>query len=142
MRPLVLKRAAATRKVFRKKTFDLEFWTDATGVDNRNVQCGNLRSDDDWILDALYNEPLRLRSYVANKLWLDVHTPYYQTAAPEARAGADVQYVEVFLNGAYNSIYNLSEQVDRKQLQLEKFGDGDHGELYKGVGWGATTFGT
>ncbi|NMH86276.1 CotH kinase family protein [Flavivirga algicola] len=121
---------------FPKKTYDLEFWEDDNGEDTHNVQFGNLRSDDDWILDALYNEPLRLRSYVANKLWLDLHTPNYLEDESKAKSGADVKYVELFLNGGYNGIYNLSEQVDKKQLKLKSFKDEIRGELYKGVSWG------
>lgn len=125
---------------YPKKTYDLEFWEDETGDDTQNVQFGNLRSDDDWILDALYNEPLRLRSYIANKLWLDIHTPHYIDSEAEAKAGADVKYVEMFLNDVYNGIYNISEQVDKKQLKLKSFNDNIRGELYKGVSWGASTY--
>ena len=128
---------------YPKKTYDLEFWKDETGDDTYDVQFGDMRSDDDWILDALYNEPLRLRSYIANKLWLDMHSPHYLSDEPDAKSGADVMYVELFLNDDYNGIYNLSEQIDKKQLELKSYKDGAiRGELYKGVSWGdgAVTF--
>ncbi len=115
-----------------KKTYDLEFWEDATGDDNKDMQFGNLREDDDWILDALHNEPLRLRAFSAHKLWLEMHTPYYLDEEKDAKSGADVMYVEVFLNNIYNGIYMLSEQVDKKQLKLKSFKhDKIRGELYK-----------
>ena len=121
-------------QTFPKKTYDLEFWEDEIGDETQNVQFKDLRSDDDWILDAIYNEPLRLRSHISHKLWLDIHTLYYQEEEPEAKSGADVEYVEVFLNGKYNGLYNLSEQVDRKQLKLKKLNDEGEirGELYQG----------
>lgn len=125
---------------FPKKTYDIEFWKDNEGSDNYNVQFGDLRSDDDWILDALYNEPLRLRSYIAHKLWLKMHTPSYLIDEPKAKAGADVNYVEMFLNGKYKGVYNLSEQVDKKQLKIKSFKNVIRGELYKGVSWGAPAF--
>ncbi|MFB9053037.1 CotH kinase family protein [Formosa undariae] len=125
---------------YPKKTYDLEFWEDELGDDTRDISFGNLRSDDDWIIDALYNEPLRLRSYTANKLWLEMHKPTYLDEEPDAKSGADVFYVEVFLNGAYNGIYNLSEQVDKKQLELKSNKEEIRGELFKGVNWGASTF--
>ncbi|TGV03183.1 CotH kinase family protein [Flavivirga rizhaonensis] len=125
---------------YPKKTYDLEFWEDNNGEDTHNVEFGSLRSDDDWILDALYNEPLRLRSYIANKLWLKLHTPYYLPVEPEAKAGANVDYTEIFLNGEYNGIYNLSEQVDKKQLKLKSYKDDIRGELYKGIAWGPAVF--
>jgi len=125
---------------YPKKTYDIEFWDDEVGEETNNVQFGELRSDDDWILDALYNEPLRLRSYVANKLWLEMHTPNYLDDEPNAKSGANVMYVEMFLNGQYNGLYNLSEQVDKKQLKLKSYNGNIRGELYKGISWGASTF--
>lgn len=128
-------------QTYPKKTYDLEFWKDETGESTKDVQFGTLRSDDDWVMDALYNEPLRLRSTIAHKLWLELHTPYYLEEEPEVKAGADVLFVELFLNGRYNGIYTLSEQVDRKLLKLKKFKDEEiRGELYKGNDRGATTF--
>lgn len=125
-----------------KKTFDLELWEATAGEESQDAQFGNLRSDDDWILDALYNEPLRLRSFIAHKLWLEMHTLYYQEDEPNAKSGADVKYVELFLNGNYNGIYALSEQLDRKQMKLKSYKDDEiRGELYKGTTWGAPTYG-
>ena len=123
-----------------KKTFDIELWEDDEGDDKLDHQFGALREDDDWILDALHNEPLRIRSFLSHKLWLDMHWLSYAPQEPKAKSGADVMYVEVFLNGNYNGIYLLSEQVDRKLLKLKKYEDEIRGELYKGVWWGATTF--
>jgi len=120
---------------FPKKTYDLEFWDDTTGEDKGDVQFGNLRSDDDWILDAMYNEPLRLRSFFAHKLWLSMHTPYYQSQEPKAKSGADVAYVELFMNDKYTGVYTLSEEIDRKLLQLKKPKAQARGELYKGTYW-------
>ena len=69
-----------------------------------------------------------------------MHTPNYIDYEIEAKSGADVMYVEMFLNGKYNGIYNILEQVDRKQLKLKKFNGNIRGELYKGISWGASTF--
>ena len=120
-----------------KKTYDLEFWEDETGENSRDVQFGSLREDDDWVLDALFNEPLRIRSYVSHKLWLFMHTPTYAADEPEAKAGANVMWTELFLDGTYRGIYALSEQVDRKLLKLKKFKEGEiRGELFKGENHG------
>ena len=121
---------------FPKKTYDIELREDTITEQSRDLQFGNLRKDDDWILDALYNEPLRIRSFMTHKLWLAMHQPTYQDEEPEAKAGADVMWVEVFLHGAYQGIYALSEQVDRKLLKLKKFKEGEvRGELFKAEGW-------
>ena len=120
-----------------KKTYDLEFWEDATGIENQDFQFAHLREDDDWILDGIYNEPLRIRSNLTHRLWVDLHTLHYKDEEPEARAGADVVYVELFVNGSYQGLYNLSEPIDRKQLKLKKFNGELRGELYKGATWGS-----
>lgn len=61
-----------------------------------------------------------------------MHTPFYLAEEEDAKSGADVMYVEVFLNNTYNGIYMLSEQVDSKQLELKSFKkDKIRGELYK-----------
>ncbi len=125
---------------YPKNTYDIELWEDELGDETQSVQFGDLRSDDDWILDALYNEPLRIRSQVAHKLFLEMHTPHYSDDEPKAKSGADVMYAELFLNGVYNGLYNLSEQVDKKQLKLKSFNGTIRGELYKGTSWGNSTF--
>jgi len=128
---------------YPKKSYDIELWEDTSGEDNRDERFGNLRSDDDWVLDAIYNEPLRLRSYTAHKLWLNIHQAHYLDQKASAKSGTDVMYVELFLNKEYKGLYMLSEQVDRKLLQLKKYEANElKGELYKGVTWGATTFGS
>lgn len=125
---------------YPKKNYDLEFWTDENGTSTVDAQLGGLRSDDDWILDALYNEPLRMRSSIASKLWLEMHSPSYSESEPQARSGVDVAYVELFVNGSYQGLYALSEQVDQKLLRLKEYDGLQRGELYKGYTWGATTF--
>lgn len=121
---------------FPKKTFDIGLRKDTTTEESRDLQFGKLRDDDDWILDALYNEPIRIRSFMAHKLWLAMHQPTYQDKELEAKAGADVMWVEVFLQDTYRGIYALSEQVDRKLLKLKKFKEGEiRGELFKTEHW-------
>lgn len=124
-----------------KNTLDIELWQDAITMESRDEKFGDLRSDDDWILDAMYNEPLRMRSFFAHKLWLEMHSLYYKDEEPKAKSGADVLYVELFLNGRYNGVYALSEQLDRKQMKLKSYKEEIRGELYKGTTWGAPTYG-
>ena len=117
---------------FAKKSFDLEFWEDSTNRQSKDLKFKELRSDDDWILDAMFNEPLRLRSYIATNLWSKIHKPYYLEKEPNAKSGFDVKYVEVFKNNEYYGIYQFSESLDRKQLKLKKNKKNIiYGELYK-----------
>jgi hypothetical protein len=123
-----------------KKSYRMEFRTDSTGTQNLDVSLLGLRSDDDWNLLAQYNEPMRARNPVANALWRSIHAPYYQNLEPAAINGVRMKHTEVFVNGAYQGIYALSEPLDRKQLKLKKYDQAIRGELYKGYTWGASTF--
>lgn len=128
-----------TSAAYPKKSYDIEFREAAGSEISVDVQFGNLRNDDDWVLDGMYNEPLRLRSHISYQLWLDIHTPFYAGVAPDAVAGVGGYYVELFLNGHYSGIYLLSEQVDRKLLDLEHFDGSIQGELFKGDQLGEAT---
>lgn len=127
---------------FDKKTYDINFYKDNQGIENRGIKFGNMRSDDDWILDALYNEPLRLPSYLSFELWKKIYTPKYLNKEPKAQSGVSTQFCEVFVNGHYKGVYLLSEQVDRKLLKLKKEDStGIRGELFQGSAYeGAVTF--
>lgn len=123
-----------TSRFFPKKSYRIEFWEDDEGLNSLDFSFLGMRSDDDWNLQAMYNEPLKMRGKTNNELWREIHTLYYQGSEPAAVTGVRMEYVELFLNGAYKGVYALSERVDRKQLKLKKTkSDGTiRGELYKG----------
>lgn len=130
----------ASSQSYPKKSFRLEFWKDIHGEETRDVHLLGMRSDDDWNLQAMYNEPIRIRSKVSFELWRKIDTLHYNDDEPKAINGVRQEYAELFLNNDYQGIYLLSERVDRKQLQLNKFDNGKiKGELYKGIGWGQGT---
>lgn len=122
-----------------KKSYRLEFWNDTTGDEELDQSLLGMRSDDDWNLLPLYNEPLRLRNVVCNRLWRTIHAPYYHFLEPDAVNGVRMAYAELFLNGAYQGTYAVSERIDRKQLKLKKYNGSIRGQLYKGADWGAPT---
>lgn len=123
-----------------KKSMEIEFWTDASGNDTQNYTLLDLTNDDDWNLQAMYNEPLRIRSKTNNDLWRMINTLHYQEQEPTAINGIRMRYIELFINNEYRGLYSLGEKVNRKQLKLKKHNGSIRGELYKGVGWGASTF--
>jgi spore coat protein H len=117
-----------------KKSYELSLWTDSTGKATQNLPLLGLRNDATWNLQAMYNDPLRLRLKMANELWQQINQPYYQALEPTAKTSIAFAYVEVFKNGSYQGIYTLTERIDRKQLQLKKYTSNSiQGELYKGV---------
>ena len=122
-----------------KKSYSIEFWTESGSGVGTNVQFGTMQSDDDYVLNSMYNDPLRIRTLNAHKIWLSIHQPSYLQEEPNALAGADVQYVEMFLNGHYSGIYLLSQQIERELLKLREYDGTIRGELYKGKEAAAAT---
>ena len=125
---------------YNKKSYRVELWADATGTTMADTTFLGMRSDDDWNLEAMWAQPLRLRDKVANELWMEMHQLYYQDLEPDALSGIRMQYADVFINGSYVGVYTLTERMDRKQLGLKKFNGELRGLLYKGNGAGAPTF--
>ncbi|MEM7187003.1 MAG: CotH kinase family protein, partial [Bacteroidota bacterium] len=117
---------------YPKKSYDLEIRVDSTSETSKDLQLGSMRSDDDWILNSVYNEPLKLRSYFSNQLWSEMVASRDTAGTRNGQAGIKADFVEVYLNDAYQGIYLLSEQVDRKLLKVKKMqGDTVRGLIYK-----------
>lgn len=106
-----------------------------------------LRSDNNWILDAMAVDPGRIRNRVSTDLWNDFSTlPYFSADEPKMINGTRGGYVEVFVNDSYNGLYCMTEKIDRKQLQLRKFKKDtitnvftQRGGLYKAKQWSVST---
>jgi hypothetical protein len=88
-----------------------------------NVEPGD---DDDRLvgqsrlnLKSMYNDPSQMREAVAWAL-------FRQAGVPAARH----TYTRLAINGGYQGLYSLIEQVDRSFLR-ERFGANNHGNLYK-----------
>lgn len=103
-----------------------------------------LRSDNNWILDAMAIDAGRMRNRVSTDLWNDYSVkPYFFEKEPQAINGTRGRFVEVILNGEYAGIYCMTEKLDRKQLKLKKFQEGAtpedpsviRGVLYKSSQW-------
>ena len=125
---------------YDKKSYRVELWENASGTTMADTTFLGMRSDDDWNLEAMWSQPLRLRDKVANALWMEMHQLHYQDLEPEARSGILMEYADVFINGSYVGVYALTERMDRKQLELKKYNGEIRGVLYKGNGPGAPTF--
>lgn len=137
-----IERSGGFSQLLPKPSYRIEFVTAAGGSQTVDRSLLDMRMDDDWNLKAMAMEPLRLRTVVGQRLWTDVHRPYYDGDEPDARSGVRMEYAELFLNDNYMGLYAVGERVDRKQLKLKKFTHTVRGELYKGEDWGATTFGS
>ena len=125
---------------YEKKSYRVELWKDATGTEMADTTFLGMRSDDDWNLEAMWAQPLRLRDKVANELWMEMYQLPYAESEPDALPGVRMEYADLFINGSYLGVYALTERIDRKQLGLKKFNGDVRGVLYKGNGSGAPTF--
>lgn len=76
-----------------------------------------MRTDDEWLLYAMYSEDSKVRDKLSQDIWNESgalgieSTGFY---------GYHMEYIEVFQNGEYRGIYGLMEPVDYKQLGLTK----------------------
>ena len=117
----------------------MELWKNENGDSKLKTSLLGMRVDDDWILDGMWNEPNRIRDFTSHELWLEIGR--IQNPNTNIKIGISRKYCELFLNGKYNEVYYLSEKIDRKQLDLEKYSDQIEGELYKGYTWaGGVTY--
>ena len=125
---------------YDKKSYRVELWADETGTEMADTSFLGMRSDDDWNLEAMWAQPLRLRDKVANELWMEMYQLPYLDSHPEALPGIRMEYVDLYVNGNYVGVYALTERMDRKQLCLKKYNGELRGLLFKGNGPGAPTF--
>ena len=59
---------------YEKKSLGLELWNDVEGYDKRRESVLGMREDDDWIIDAMAIDPLRMRNPVSLRTWHDIFT--------------------------------------------------------------------
>ncbi len=135
----------ATAQTQEKKAFAVKLIDDAgEDVDGTFF---NLRSDNNWILDAMAIDVARMRNRVSTDLWNAYSTaPYQKVSEKKALNGTRGHFVEVILNGRYQGIYCMTERIDRKQLRAKKFTTDTLGNvtvkglLYKADQWHYNVF--
>lgn len=73
-----------------------------------------MRKDDDWILNALYDD----EGLIHNKLSYEVWQEIAASNRVENDEGISMEYAELFLDNEYLGIYGLMERVDKRALSL------------------------
>lgn len=140
-----LKIRGTSSQQYDKKSYRITLWRDSTGTVAADTVLLGLRNDDDWNLEAMTNQPLRLRNKVANELWQELYTlPYLDSLETTHNVHPSIRmaYADVYLNNSYIGVYTLTERIDRKQLGLKKYSTKIRGLLVKGNGVGAPSFET
>lgn len=96
---------------YEKKSWKISLTT-AAGDKNHLSFCG-MREDDDWILNAMFVDPTRIREALAYYTW---DTMQSMTGYPSS--SPNMQYAEFFLNDEYYGLFLLMEPLDGKTLGL------------------------
>ena len=81
--------------------------------DKRNVNLLNLGEDDDWILNGMTMDDMRVKEKVCMSLW----NQHAQTTDYNYKMSQG-EYAEVIADGKYRGLYMLQRRVDPKYLGL------------------------
>lgn len=107
----------ATSQSYLKKSYRLELTKDSTLSEGNKVALLGMRKDDDWNLQAIAMEPIRIQTKVIENVWRKM-----------SGEGVQSRFVELFMNGEYQGVYLLSERLDAKSLGLD-----ESGRIYKSM---------
>lgn len=92
-----------------------------------------MRSKSKWILDAMAIDRICMRNRVAMDIWNEyAHLPYDTDFG--SRSGTEGRFIEMYINGEYKGIYCMSDDINRKLLNLKKYDEKKQrvrGVLYK-----------
>ena len=104
--------------LFPKKGYKINLTKQrADGVtENNKLSLFGMREDDDWILNALYNDESRLREALCIDLWNEMGANRIYT---NSHYNTTQTYVELIVDESYYGMYALKEPIDAKQLNLQ-----------------------
>lgn len=87
-----------------------------------------IRKSDNWILNAMAIDRIRMRDRVLFDVWNDMSAVPYETDFSQ-RNGTKGHFVELFINGNYHGLYCLTDKINRKLLDLKKAKEEDDGSI-------------
>ena len=102
---------------YNKKSLAVKIVDDAG--EEMNVNMLGIREKENWILDAMACDRLRMRNRVLFDLWNEASRTPWETDY-DRRNGTIGYFVEVYFNGAYQGLYCMTDKIDRKLLGLKK----------------------
>jgi len=132
-----------TSAQLEKKSYGLELWANMYEKD-QSVPLLGMRNGEDWILDAMYVDKLRMRNKLSFELWEKMWGKKMETPWQTTNPGIRGNYLELFINQRYMGLYCLTEKLDESLINLSGGSPGAEGVLYKAIDWngGATAFET
>ena len=118
-----------TSAKYEKHSFKFSLYDNIACTDQNNLALCGLRRDDDWILNAMYQEETKVRDMLSYDLWEDIGADHYGDGTV---LGTRMRYVEVILGGKYWGLYGLCEPEDAKQFGISESAPG---AVYKVGSW-------
>jgi hypothetical protein len=122
---IAIKVRGATSRFYPKNQYAIDMMDDNFVKTDKSLM--GLRNDEDWILDAMYVDPGRMRNRLCTDIWNSMNNVPQIAKEPDALNGTRGYMVEVILNNEYQGVFCLTEKMDRKQAKIKKNG----GLMYK-----------
>lgn len=116
----------ATSLAYQKKSIAVKI-VDSIG-EGLDVNMLGIRNEDNWILDAMAVDRLRMRNRTLFDLWNEISRTPWNTDH-DRRNGTLGYFVELYFNGTYQGLYCLTDKVDRKLLNVKKAKVSDSGDV-------------
>lgn len=121
-----IKYRGASSLAYEKKSFAIKLADDMGN--NLDAPILGIREDDNWILNAMAIDRIRMRDRLLFDVWNDLSSTPYETDY-ENRNGTKGYFVEVFINGEYHGLYCMTDKINRKLLGLKKIKENDDGTI-------------
>jgi hypothetical protein len=125
---------------YSKVSYGIELWRNRSEEDYKTGLL-DMRSSEDWILDAMYIDDLRMRNKISFDTWKHIHME--DGANDEADyPGINCRFIELLINNEYMGLYCLNEKLDPALLGFTHDQCLSGGLMYKAVSWsdGSTRF--
>jgi spore coat protein H len=117
---------------FDKKQYGVELWANKNETDQSASLLG-MRYNEDWILDAMATDDLRMRSKLSYELWREIGSIPEEDRVNDVYPGIHREYIELFINNRYEGIYCLGEKMDENILRFSSNQNEKGGVLYEAI---------
>ena len=117
----------ASSAIVDKKSYKVEIYNNKYS-EEKNIHIDNFYFGSDFILDAVYKDPSKIRNVLATKLWNDISNDF-------TKVDIYYEFVELFINDEYMGLYVFTEPINRKRLNLNKDSQNDTSIIIKSNDW-------
>jgi len=118
--------------LFDKKQYGIELRANQYETD-RSASLLGMRFGEDWILDAMRTDDLRMRNKLSLELWNKIGSIPEEDRVNDGYPGIHREYIELFINNRYEGIYCLGEKMDESILHFSSSQYEKGGVLYEAI---------